>query len=155
MVEVGKGARIRLMSALLETCFPNLGRTDYAVTSPRDKSYNCIAWAAGVTDAWWWPDPDNIGYWPPGVPRESSVAAFVEAFETLGYEKCENAQLDRQLEKIVIFERDGRPTHAARQLSGGRWTSKCGKLEDISHELNAFDGSDYGNTQVVMARRRV
>ena len=31
-------------------------------------AYNCIAWAAGDTRWWWWPDPNS--YWPPGPSSE-------------------------------------------------------------------------------------
>jgi len=33
--------------SLLEQLFPGLQITPYLVTSPRDRKYNCIAWAAG------------------------------------------------------------------------------------------------------------
>jgi len=119
------------MSQLLETVFPKLGGTPYSVTSPRSKHDNCIAWAAGVTDSWWWPDPDFVGFWPAGISRELSIAAFIQAFESLGYSVCDDALYDPSLEKVALFAREGQPTHAARQLSGGTWTSKCGKLEVI------------------------
>jgi hypothetical protein len=34
----------------LHEVFPGLLGTAYRVTSPPDPDYNCIAWAAGVTD---------------------------------------------------------------------------------------------------------
>ena len=33
--------------------------------------------------------------------------------------------------KINRIDTNGKPTHAARQLSSGLWTSKLGKLQDI------------------------
>ena len=38
----------------------------------------------------------------------------------------------------------------AKQLSDGNWSSKCGDLEDIEHDLNSLKGEDtkkegYGN----------
>ena len=38
--------------------FPNLGGSNYRVTSPKDGAYNCIAHAAGEDDKWW--DPSNF-----------------------------------------------------------------------------------------------
>ena len=51
----------------LETIFPGLAGTGYAVTSPPAVEYNCIGWAAGEDDRWWWPDPAGVSYWPAGV----------------------------------------------------------------------------------------
>ena len=38
-----------------------------------------------------------------------------------------------------------RPTHAARQLTSGLWTSKLGDNMDLSHELHELEGPEYGN----------
>ena len=59
--------------AVNESLFPDLVRTGYQITSPPDPVYNCIAHAAGVTDDWWWPDPDGFDYWPPGIIRERTL----------------------------------------------------------------------------------
>ena len=40
----------------IEDLFPKLRGKAYQVTSPRNEAYNCIAWAAGDTTDWWWPD---------------------------------------------------------------------------------------------------
>jgi hypothetical protein len=45
------------------------------------------------------------------------------------------------------------PTHAARQLPNGRWSSKLGKLEDIEHALDDICGSAYGSVVPVLKRR--
>jgi hypothetical protein len=48
-----------------------------------------------------------------------------------------------------------RPTHAALQLELGRWTSKLGDLEDISHETEAcIGGGVYGTVYCYLQRRR-
>ncbi|MGI8551554.1 MAG: DUF7689 domain-containing protein, partial [Dehalococcoidia bacterium] len=39
----------------LERFFPALQHSEYSVDSEPTDSYNCIAWASGVTDRWWWP----------------------------------------------------------------------------------------------------
>src|SRR5438045_6954499 len=115
----------------LEEVFPGLTGGGYQVTSPRDGDYNCIAWAAGDTHTWWWP-AQAVGreYWPPGVPRERTRDAFVAVFASLGYRLCEGEVWEAGYEKIALFaDQDGRPTHAARQLPNGRWSSKLGKAE--------------------------
>lgn len=104
------------------------------ITSLETSDYNCIAWAAGESDRFWWPDPMNQAYWPPGVKREPTVAAFIAAYGTLGYEPCADGNLEVGFQKIVIYASSGSPTHAARQLSTGAWTSKLGRWIDVEHD---------------------
>ena len=95
-------------------------------------------------------------YWPPGAPEEDTVTAFIRCFEILGYEVCDSYELEQEYEKVVIYtKKDGSPTHAARQLPNGKWSSKLGADADISHEISALDGPCYGCVEVVMRRRRV
>jgi hypothetical protein len=139
----------------LEAVFPQLRQTGYRITSPADRVYNCIAWAAGRTHQWWWPigriDPDD--YWPPGVPEEETISAFVQAFHTLGYGEAPNDELREGIEKVALYARNDKPTHAARQLGSGLWTSKLGNAVDIEHTLAGLVGDKYG--QVVKILQRV
>ena len=136
--------------------FPNLHPQNYSITSPRKNRYNCIAWAAGCETRWWW--PAEKGFWPEGIPREVTLAAFVAAFDTLGYEPCGDGSLEQGYEKIALFarkEHDGTlvPTHAAKQLSNGRWTSKLGALHDIEHlKVEDVNGPGYGAPVQFMSR---
>ncbi len=136
--------------------FPLLNDTNYEITSRATGRYNCIAWAAGKCNQKWW--PEYRGYWPPGLKREVTLEAFVAMFETLGYEKCENIGLERGFEKVVIYVEGGRaqiPTHAARQLENGSWTSKLGDEVDIEHLSPDILTSDrYGRPHVYMRRPR-
>ena len=138
----------------LEQHFPNLARTTYSVTSPLTPAYNCIAWAAGDSTRWWWPD-DHV-YWPGGVPVEESLDSFVAAFETLEYEACPDGQLEPGFEKVAIYaSADAVPTHAARQLPNGLWTSKLGKDVDIEHELEGLTSQKYGKAVRFLRRPRL
>jgi hypothetical protein len=132
--------------------FPRLRPGNHRITSPVSPEYNCIAWAAGDKESWWWPDPDHVAYWPPGIPRVETVAAFVSVFQSLGYRVCEDAELEDGFEKVAIYALAGRPTHAARQLVNGRRTSKLGRQEDIEHEPGSLDGPVYGTTITVLHR---
>ncbi len=138
----------------LEQVFPRLSATGYRLTSEPDRDYNCIAWAAGDSRKWWWPGRDlKREYWPPGIPRERTKDAFVAVFALLGYVVCDDADHEAGVEKVALFaDVDGRPTHAARQLSSGRWTSKLGKAEDIEHGLHDLEGTVYGTVTLVMKR---
>jgi hypothetical protein len=46
----------------------------------------------------------------------------------------------------------GKPTHAARQVGYGKWTSKLGSLVDIEHDINGVSGTRYGSVAVIMKR---
>jgi hypothetical protein len=133
----------------LKAMFPGLATTLFRVTSPPDRIYNCIAWAAGDTTDWWWP----LESWPTGVARDQTLAAFTAAFATLGYQLCSGEELEDGSEKLALFaDSAGLPTHAARQLPNGRWTSKLGESEDIEHELRALEGDIYGTVVLVLKR---
>jgi hypothetical protein len=144
----------------IETVFPGLRSSPYRVTSPATRDYNCIAWAVGDTAHWWWPDidPDDDSIFrPPGVECAETLAAFMAAFATLGYipcaSPCASEELESGFEKVALFaDTAGVPTHAARQLPTGRWTSKLGLSEDIEHDLHAVGGELYGAVVQVLRR---
>jgi hypothetical protein len=133
--------------------FPGLAGTPYRVTSDPDHQYNCIAWSAGDVTEWWWPDPAGLRYWPAGIARVVSLQAFQDVFALLGYAPCSTELLELGFEKVAVFAlADGTPTHAARQLPHGRWTSKLGHAEDIEHELRALEGQIFGTIALVLKR---
>jgi hypothetical protein len=138
----------------LEEIFPRLRPDTYQVTSPPTDDYNCIAWSAERDDLWWWPDEMETSYWPPGVPRAATVEAFLQAYARLGYEPCPTSDLEEGLEKIAVYtDANGVPTHAARQLVDGTWTSKLGSLEDITHStLGAVTNETYGTATLFLRR---
>lgn len=132
--------------------FPSLNTQNCRQTSPADDGYNCIAWAAEDTEHWWWPDPQAQKYWPPSIPREETIDAFIRAFKLIGYTQTTNAEFEPGKKKVAIFATShGKPTHAARQLLDGWWASKLGQQIDIEHELSAVEGPTYGTVTVVLA----
>ncbi len=140
----------------IEATFPILRSRGYLITSQATIEYNCIAWAAGDTGSWWWPDPMNVCYWPPAIPRKETPEAFIKAYELLGYDICKDASHEEGFEKIAIYvDGNGKPTHATRQLSSGSWTSKLGGLEDIEHNtVDALISVRYGVAKLYMKRPR-
>jgi len=138
--------------AVNESLFPDLVRTGYQVTSPSDPTYNCIAHAANIKNTWWWPDPDGFDCWPPGIVRERTLPAFIQAFATVGYTPCPDGSPEVGWEKVAIYATDEGPAHAARQLTNGRWTSKLGPDDDIEHALEGLCSPSYGS--VVQFLRR-
>ena len=153
---VGNSAWNAYAKEQLERQFPYLAEEGYAITSPDTIDYNCVAWAAESSEEWWWPDSMNQEYWPEGVPREETLPAFVSAFQTIGYNVCDNEALESGFLKIAIYgDRHQIPRHVARQLEDGEWTSKVGQYEDIQHKtLKALTGetSAYGEVIQIMKR---
>jgi hypothetical protein len=137
----------------LELRYPNLALTEYAVTSPKSQEYNCFAWVAGDQERWWQPTPEDEFYWVPGVPMEETLSAYIQAYQKLGYAICDNAVLETGYEKIALYvNNQGVPTHAAKQLLTGKWSSKLGSLKDIEHELEGLTGEQYGKVGQVLRR---
>jgi hypothetical protein len=136
----------------IENLFPGLVSSDYSIESPATPDYNCFAWAAGDTEVCWSHFPGY--YWPSRIPRAYTIEAYIKAFETSGYTICKDAGYESGFKKIALYVGDnGKPTHAARQLSSGFWTSKLGKLEDIEHTtLEGLVGAEYGSVAVILKR---
>ncbi|MBI4814770.1 MAG: hypothetical protein HY791_00850 [Deltaproteobacteria bacterium] len=124
-------------------------------TSPPDQGYNCIAWAACDQERFWWPRPEDEYYWPLEV-RAETREAFVDAFETLGYEVftyLSESWDPKEWEVVAFLQRDEEVRHAARQLPSGRWTSKLGNGMDIDHNIQEIT-LGYGGIGWMMRRRR-
>ncbi|MCK9581516.1 MAG: hypothetical protein M0Q92_13860 [Methanoregula sp.] len=138
---------------MYEQDFPNLNQEGFQVTSAINVSYNCIAWAAGDNNKWWWPDNFKICYWPEDIPRQDSVDAFIKMFGKFGYSPCENRELEDGYEKIAIYANDTAVTHASRQLPTGKWTSKLGQSHDIEHTLIGLNSKKYGMVQQILKRK--
>lgn len=135
----------------LKAAFPQLAETSFEVTSPDTPAYNCIAWAMDDASRWWWPDPNY--FWPCGIARENTVECFEAAFSMSGYRPVGDASFVQGVEKVALYVgADGRPTHAARQLPDGDWTSKLGQWVDIRHALEGLEGEFYGRVAMIFAR---
>lgn len=107
-------------------------------------------------------------YWPRWfrwfVKPEQTVECFIKSFRLLGYIPCSDSHLESGYEKIALYAHGTEPTHMARQLVDGNWTSKLGILgEDITHyTLDAIEEygpepiyADYGAPVAYMRRRLI
>lgn len=142
--------------------FPNLIHCDHSQESNQTPAYNCIAFAAGDQRRKWWPVPKVLRggqwFWPDGIPTTSSFENFIAAFALLGYEPCENADFEENVEKVAIYGReDGKTEHMAVQVTSGdhagKWASKLGGDVDIVHStLEGLAGRKYGQPRWYMKR---
>jgi hypothetical protein len=140
--------------------FPYLNSANHSIASKATRRYNCIAWAASETETRrrWDPDPQGIYYWPQGATRKVTLEAVVQAYQTLGFRLCFSIALEEGVDKIAIYGKTQNnvivPTHAARQLPSGEWTSKLGDHEDIIHKALGDVNGFYGEPVAYMERRR-
>lgn len=125
--------------------FPKTFEEPFIHTSPIDPNYNCIAWAANDNTKWYEPDPYGFYFWPQEVNREYTTEAYINLYEYFGFIRCDNGELEEGYIKVAVFEKNGVPTHACRQLLDGNWTSKLGKNIDVQHSLNNIQEGTYGN----------
>ncbi len=142
------------MTVVFEADFPESVQKPFIKTSEVTPSYNCIAWAAGDSSNWYEPDPMGLYYWPPNVPRQYSIVAYIQVYESIGYIKCDNENLEEGYEKVAVFGKKHIPTHAAKQLSSGLWSSKLGKDIDVSHTIDGIENGLYGNIVQYLKRKK-
>ena len=142
------------MSFFSDPYFPNSLYDPFFKTSETDWKYNCIAHAYGNDTNWFWPISNNYPswFWPPHIPKALHIDSFIKLFEDIGYERCIDGSLEIGFQKVAIFEKDNIPTHAAKQLLGGLWSSKLGQNKDAAHTIKCIEGSDYGYVSVYMKR---
>lgn len=120
--------------------FPKLRGSQFRITSPPDKNYNCIAWVLGKTREFWTPYGTIIPasfppyFWPPNIPQDESIGSVIRLFEEQGYEASNGSEHEAGFEKLALFQQDGYFTHVAKQRPNGKWSSKLGDLEDIEHD---------------------
>ena len=77
----------------------------------------------------------------------------------LGYRLCLSGALEPGTEKLALFGKGAvgaeMPTHAALQLPNGKWTSKLGTCEDVTHDTaEDAEGPEYGRLICFFSRPR-
>lgn len=141
----------------LKRRFPRLATTQFEITSEDTPYYNCLAWVLGDKERWISPvlfDEDLGLYpWPEGVPRENTVEAWTLALKAFGFALCDDDSLEPERDKVALYwNEETAEIHFARQLPSGLWTSKVGRWEDITHELDGLSGGKYGKVVGFMSR---
>jgi hypothetical protein len=134
------GRKERLLNSVL---FPKL--INYIPTSPKTTLYNCLAWALGDSQRWWWPTQRRGVYWPAGMRCDNSIEAFDEFFVGGGASIVTEQSFESGFIKVALFAMGAVPKHVSRQLANGMWTSKMGSSLDISHSLLDVEGPEYGD----------
>jgi len=137
--------------------WPELTDHNHLVESARTRTYNCIAWAYGLSDRRLWPgNPPPPGYtWPGDVTGADEFDMLKSLYVKDGYSECDGGAREEGYEKVAIYVNANGPQHAALQLESGQWTSKLGGLEDIHHNTaEVLQGDFYGYPTAFLKRRR-
>lgn len=94
----------------LEAVFPGLVGAAWEIASPRDPTYNCVAFALGDTDRWWWPLalPASAAHWPEDVPRAETVEAVASMLATLGFAPTDDESPSDELWKVALYAKGAR-----------------------------------------------
>lgn len=141
--------------------FPRLRDDDtFKIVDGENPNYNCIAYAGFHDDVWWQPLPegkrpiisfDGVTYdWPFGAANNTLLATYVGIFQKLGYEVCDNEELEEGFRKIALYGSSVlNVSHAARQIvtgkDAGKWKSKLGQSFLIKHKnASMIEGEAYG-----------
>ena len=133
--------------------FPRLASEGFEIVGEPTTEYNCIAYAAGDTGNWWWPDEDRDSYWPPWATLDDGIDSLQEAFAGIGYELCDESHFEEGFLKVALYADEGKFQHAAAQMPNGRWRSKMGQGPVIEHRSpESLDGGIYGGVHCFMRR---
>ena len=120
----------------------------YVVTVPNDVP---VSPTPPANERWWQTDEDY--YWPPNARREDTLDGWIEAFAQLGFQPAALGDVGADASVVAIYaDPEGLPTHVARRMPGGSWSSKLGEYEDITHELSGLEGDFYGSVAVFLSR---
>ena len=150
------------MKAVIDRHYPKLAHAGYKITSEATPVYNCIAWAAGDTTRWWecgedGPIDEPGVYWPKGARHGFGLDALISAYEAIGYELCPEggSAHEEGYDKLALYAENGEWRHAAKRLKDGRWSSKLGDLEDVSHDSPADVCGQFNGELACFMRRAI
>lgn len=132
--------------------FPNIEPTNCKLLSENDDRANCIGWAMGDARRWWWPVAPGGSlrrrhHWPDACRRSKDIDGFEALMEYVGGIETEDEKPEKGFVKVALFATGDLtlwPQHMARLLPSGKWLSKCGPYEAITHDLHEMEGGLYG-----------
>jgi hypothetical protein len=135
---------------------PNLGPNNSEKTSDSTIDYNCMAWVMGVKDKWmdhWNYFQATFGF-DPNTADHTAIGYADILVKHYGFEHCDDDEYEEGFDKVALYENNiGEWSHIAIRLKDGKWSSKLGDLEDITHDnLDVIAGGVYGHPVLYMKR---
>lgn len=134
--------------------FPNIDIEGFIVTSDLNPTYNCFAWAGNDDTKCWLPFKSKYYFWYTDNTA-LTLENVINNYSHIGYtEITESSDLEEGYDKVAIYiDEGGEPSHAARQVENGKWTSKLGDREDIEHSTpECLESDSYGKVKVILKR---
>lgn len=89
-------------------------------------------------------------YWPIDCVGLDTLEAFERLFQHFELEEIVSPEFEDGRIKLALYTMKHVPTHMARQLQDGTWTSKLGGLIDLRHELDELEGPVYGTVAKIL-----
>ena len=130
--------------------------SSFKITSDPTPIYNCIGFAMGMKDVWvalGHPSKLPWCWWPPTAPPDENPESLVRAFEYMGFTRCPSNLIEKGFDKVALYEKNGKWTHAAKILEDNLYHSKMGEAWDIVHRSgDVFHDDDYGDVFAFMRR---
>lgn len=135
---------------LVAKLFPKLKDNEWkktgSSTNPGPDNYNCIAWSLCRSDIGWvWYQIDKLCN-DNNIVEIEDFDCFYEQYDLkISENNGKNFHPQCKMRKVVLFSKDGIPTHAAKEIAdGGWWESKLGREIRIIHRLEQLEGDEYG-----------
>lgn len=114
--------------------------------------YNCIAFAMGMVDRWVDTALIPWHWWPP-VEKGMTPEHLKNAFIYFGFKECGlDDQIEEEYDKVALYEKDNKWTHAARIVAEGVYHSKFGANYDGLHSRGDVLKLKYGHVYLIMKR---
>jgi hypothetical protein len=143
----------------LNARFPKLVVGSFVPASRATPRYNCLGFAAKDERHWW--QAERYGgryYWPPNLPRITTVNTVTQIFAARGFQLTDNHGIEPGYEKVGIYASldDHEFSHIA-WSDGLVWKSKLGSGQDIDHyTLDVLEGEqldEYGIVDRVLRKK--
>ncbi|MFA0964920.1 T9SS type A sorting domain-containing protein [Roseivirga sp. BDSF3-8] len=149
-------------SSTVRSFFPNLKENDAMQTAPSTNTYNCAAWAGGMTNGWFWGClyPSNAGgscasgtyygsaqswntwdnFFGNSPMRYSGAVTYTRtSANTSNAEVAGWAKSNGEITHFSVTREANKHPH------GYAWESKPGGLERIFHPRDALNSTSYGS----------
>lgn len=153
---------VKQASSSVRSFFPNLKENDAMQTAPSTNTYNCAAWAGGMTNGWFWGClyPSNAGgscasgtyygnaqswstwdsFYGNSPMRYSGAVTYTRSGANINNAEVAGwAKSNGEITHFSVTREANKHPH------GYDWESKPGGLERIFHPRDALNSTSYGS----------
>lgn len=125
---------------------------NFYLSSPCTFQYNCIAFAMGMMDRWVDVASHPWHWWPP-IKKGLTKDHLKDAFLYFGFEECGlDDSFENEYDKVALYEKNDKWTHAAKIVAEGIYHSKFGASFNGQHSRGNVLELKYGTVYLIMKR---